>query len=831
MNAPEPLPTTAVVIPVYNRGDALAKTLAGLAVQDYPAELMSVVVADDGSEDDIESIVAATDADFDIVYARQTRDGFGAGRARNLGATHSSSDVIVFLDSDGLTEPTFVRGHAGHHTGAEERVVIGGRVHIEARAITVEAIRHGVDWASSETTGHDDFRTLLARRTGGFTSTDEGYRAFVSSNVSMSRSLFEKVGGFDPRFRWWGSEDSEFGWRLWQAGARFVDDSGVRIFHQTDTDTAGGQVGRQRARELNAGLMSSLVPQKFYRKQMPDPIPEVPKFTVIVHDVPATAPREIWRSLVGQTLPDFNVIFVAEPQEHDPFAGASVGDPRVDFADSVSSAVEASTGEYLVFLGGFTAVSLTFLQNLRKRLDSRPVATSLSCGYWVHSDGSTYGRVEDVELVDSEWGEELPQMLAVRRRELILRLNRGFEVPAALDDLRHGQPHLHTRQALVALPGVMRADRPDPFVYGKGIAKQFWDELQLGPSQAVKASLKVAKQRLRPPSVPAPQKGEERIAGPPGIRYVGWVGKGNLGDEAMLDATRQLMSWGEINTRGEAGRLLLLGGGTLINRNQYLGWLQERDSPRIERAVFGTGVASTSYWGVTEDSSEWLRWLQTCAYVGLRGPRSAETLQRWGFKGPLEVCGDPALALTAPGAVRKPGSVVISPAWTDGQLWGESDIDVYRSLAQAAARWQKEGREITFLACHPTDDRPILMIRDMMERNDTSYVAGYLDVQGSLEVLAAADFVVGERLHACVLAAATSRPFIAVEYRPKLMDFSESVGMSDYVVRTDALEPDHLLELGSQLGEAAPARMLSAVEEYRERLRSGAETIRAAVEA
>jgi hypothetical protein len=422
-------------------------------------------------------------------------------------------------------------------------------------------------------------------------------------------------------------------------------------------------------------------------------------------------------------------------------------------------------------------------------------------------------------------------MFAVRRRELILRLNRGLDATVAVNDLRHGQAHMHTRQALVALPGVLRADRPEPFVYGKGIAKQFWDELQLGPSQAVKATLKVVKQKLRPPSVPGPQQGEERGTKPPGIRYVGWVGKGNLGDEAMLDATRQLLSWGEVSTRGEAGRLLLLGGGTLINRNQYLGWLKERDSPRIERAVFGTGVASTSYWGVTEDSSEWLRWLQSCAYVGVRGNRSAETLQSWGFKGLLEVCGDPALALTAPGAVRKPGSVVISPAWTDGQLWGESDIDVYRALARVAERWQKDGRAITFLACHPTDDRPILMIRDMMEKAETTYVAGYLDVQESLDVLAAADFVVGERLHACVLAAATSRPFIAVEYRPKLMDFSESVGMSDYVVRTDALEPDHLLELGSQIGEAAPAGMLSAVEMYRGRLRSGAETIRAAVEA
>ncbi len=162
---------------------------------------------------------------------------------------------------------------------------------------------------------------------------------------------------------------------------------------------------------------------------------------------------------------------------------------------------------------------------------------------------------------------------------------------------------------------------------------------------------------------------------------MGWVGKDNLGDEAMLDATRDLLPWGEIDVRGEAKDLLLLGGGTLINRNQYLKWLTERDSPRIERAVYGTGVASPGFWGLTEDPSEWLRWLGTCAYVGVRGPRSAETLQGWGYKGEFEVCGDPALALEPITLKDISGSVLVAPAWTNGELWGESDQAVYTELA------------------------------------------------------------------------------------------------------------------------------------------------------
>lgn len=51
--------------------------------------------------------------------------------------------------------------------------------------------------------------------------------------------------------------------------------------------------------------------------------------------------------------------------------------------------------------------------------------------------------------------------------------------------------------------------------------------------------------------------------------------------------------------------------------------------------------------------------------------------------------------------------------------------------------------------------------------------------------------------------------------------------VSDFVVRTDALEPDPLLAVGSQLGDVAPVRVLSALGAFGKRLRRGAETIRA----
>ncbi|HEY6629726.1 MAG TPA: glycosyltransferase, partial [Acidimicrobiia bacterium] len=238
------MPQVSIVIPAYNRSEVLAKTLSALTAQNYPASSLTVVVADDGSSENVEAVVDAWDPPFSKLYVRQDHDGFGAGRARNLGAGAVPSEVIIFLDSDALVSPDFVSKHAAWHVDDPKSVVIGGRVHLSSTGLSAEQLETAaVDLGAQPFEDRADFRSVLTRRTSRLQSTDEGYRAFVSSNVSLATSLFESTGGFDARFRWWGSEDSEFGWRLWQTGATFVADETARIYHQVDSDTAGGEEG------------------------------------------------------------------------------------------------------------------------------------------------------------------------------------------------------------------------------------------------------------------------------------------------------------------------------------------------------------------------------------------------------------------------------------------------------------------------------------------------------------------------------------------------------------------------------------------------------------
>jgi polysaccharide pyruvyl transferase WcaK-like protein len=74
-----------------------------------------------------------------------------------------------------------------------------------------------------------------------------------------------------------------------------------------------------------------------------------------------------------------------------------------------------------------------------------------------------------------------------------------------------------------------------------------------------------------------------------------------------------------------------------------------------------------------------------------------------------------------------------------------------------------------------------------------------IEIGALLRELAAADAIVGMKLHSVVLAAAVGTPGVMVAYHPKCLDFHASVGRLDSTIRTDQLEDRSLSELTDRL--------------------------------
>jgi hypothetical protein len=657
----------------------------------------------------------------------------------------------------------------------------------------------------------------------------------VSSNVSVSASLLREVGGFDERFRWWGSEDTELGWRLWQAGATFIHDPGLQVDHVLEQDSAGGAEGRREARRLNSGLLASLIPHHFYRKRPPSAIPETPKVSVVLHDVPAGAVEATWQLLLNQPRTDFELIVVASPADHDPFAGATTADPRLRFSPSIEDAAASSKSEYLCFLNGHGAPSQALLTEVIKRLDQRPEYVTATVGYALpHQDGGPVRTSNGARAIDDAWHGGMPLCWFIRKREVAKLERDGNDILGIWDATQKWDLNRHWSSAAVRLPGSTRTARPDDFSNVPPDPIRVVKDVVKSPRQAAGTVSRYMTARNVGSTYTPVSRLNRSSAGSlerrPQARYVGWTGRFNLGDDVMVDRVRELLDWADIEESGDPQDLILLGGGTLINMRTYLRWVSERDSPHIERATLGTGVASPEFWGLTEDPDRWVRWLSSCVYVGVRGPQTAEILRSWGYKGDLEVCGDSALlTMASQGVERSEGKIVIAPVWTKGELWGGSDRDVVAALADAVIRWRGEGRDIVCLASSPEDDGQILQLSEATGGQVLPFVAGYVERQEAIDLLASAEVVVGERLHACILAAAVSTPFVGIEYRPKLRDFAESVGRADLVLKTDLLTGGSLTEMVSRAVELGTTDADRFVETYRGRLREASIQLQKAV--
>jgi glycosyltransferase involved in cell wall biosynthesis len=96
----------SVIIPTYNEGDVILECLKSLEKQTL--EDFEVIIVDDGSTDgaiDVTSKFTVKGLPVSLLYQKH----LGPGVARNLGAKHANSNVLVFVDADMTFSRNFLK--------------------------------------------------------------------------------------------------------------------------------------------------------------------------------------------------------------------------------------------------------------------------------------------------------------------------------------------------------------------------------------------------------------------------------------------------------------------------------------------------------------------------------------------------------------------------------------------------------------------------------------------------------------------------------------------------------------------------------------------------
>ena len=151
--------------------------------------------------------------------------GFGAGEARNVAALEGSGEILVFQDSDVIVENHVLEFVQRALRNSD--VVHGEIGFIHRRRASCELSAEelmNVRWEQSWREVHWHQSQDLSKYT------NTSFRATVGGFLAVRREIHEKIGGFrDIRIR--GVEDTEYGFRLVQAGASQVVWRGSGIYH------------------------------------------------------------------------------------------------------------------------------------------------------------------------------------------------------------------------------------------------------------------------------------------------------------------------------------------------------------------------------------------------------------------------------------------------------------------------------------------------------------------------------------------------------------------------------------------------------------------------
>ena len=251
-------PIFSIVIPVMNSRISLEMVFRCLAAQTLPREKFECLVVDDGSTDGTAEFIKRYRADFNL-RAFFHPVNLGRSQARNTACRAAQGEIIIFLDADMLAEPGWLAAYQDAFADFSLDVASGERYHLNLGAKNDDRLQalSMVAGAPPEDLMHKDipaqFENLRRQASISMYPTRAMQKfemqlpevcrqypesllcaySFISSNVAVRRSVFEKTSGYDPGIR--RVHDTELGIRLWELGARIRFAPGARAYHMYHT--------------------------------------------------------------------------------------------------------------------------------------------------------------------------------------------------------------------------------------------------------------------------------------------------------------------------------------------------------------------------------------------------------------------------------------------------------------------------------------------------------------------------------------------------------------------------------------------------------------------
>ncbi|HZC07579.1 MAG TPA: glycosyltransferase [Ktedonobacterales bacterium] len=219
------IPSVSIIIPVYNKIEYTRSCVERVLETARPYVPLEVIVVDDCSTDETPTVIKEmADADARVRYVRN-ESNLGFLRSSNHGADVSTGDVLIFLNNDTLPEPRWIEPLlytllTQPHAGA-----VGGKLMYPDGTLQEAGgvIYNNGDGANFGRTAVDPDHPLFN------TLREVDYCS--GALLATPRDLFFNVGRFDERYSPAYFEDSDYCFRVREAGQRVYYQPDSAIVH------------------------------------------------------------------------------------------------------------------------------------------------------------------------------------------------------------------------------------------------------------------------------------------------------------------------------------------------------------------------------------------------------------------------------------------------------------------------------------------------------------------------------------------------------------------------------------------------------------------------
>ena len=254
---------------VKNCEKTIGPTLDGVISQDYPHNLMEIIVVDDGCNDKTISIVVEKLSKTDINFRLLETGGSGLGAARQKVVDHANGKYVVWIDGDITVPPEHISkqvefmelhpgvGKARANWGWFETGKVVGDLQFLAY---VDEVRRGIQ-STMAGTGGSICRVDAIKDAGGFDTRIKGAGEDVDLAIRMNArgwnfSVSDTVFYHKPRMSWKGLWN-QYTW--YGYGAHYVSHK-----HQLK----GIRLARPPPLAFVIGIKKSISAFKFTRKKI-----------------------------------------------------------------------------------------------------------------------------------------------------------------------------------------------------------------------------------------------------------------------------------------------------------------------------------------------------------------------------------------------------------------------------------------------------------------------------------------------------------------------------------------------------------------------------------